>query len=419
MKKIITIATGTEILLGQTVDVDFSLIARGLAREGLFVTRHYVVGDDLVELKKVFLESLAQADVVILTGGLGPTTDDLTREMASDVLSLPLRMNEAVLDDIARKFESRGLEIPECAKLQALVLEGAEVITNGVGTAPGMYLNISKNHIFLLPGPPFEMQPMFEKDVLPRMKNLLEQKRFCVTTFKTFGIRESSVQEMIKKEFQAESNFLLGIGYCSSPEGVDVRISCSEDVWPSIRSLARRLEGVLEPWIFGKDEETLHEVVANLLMKQKKTLSIAESCTGGLICERLTRIPGISEVFKLGIVAYSNESKMNLLDIRSEDLSSHGAVSEVVALRMAEMIRRQGGTELGLAVTGIAGPGGSSSDKPVGLVWIAIHDGRKEWVRSFRFLGPRNVIQIKSAQASLDLVRRVLVGKRFASEEVS
>lgn len=419
MKKIVTIATGTEIMLGQTLDRDFNHMASKLAQFGHPIHRHYVVGDDFEELQKVFIEALDRSDILILSGGLGPTTDDLTRDVVSDVLRRPLSLNAYVLKGLVKKFEMRKLPFPESAKQQALVLEGAQVIPNKYGTAPGMYVEQDDKKIFLLPGPPHELIPMFDGYILPRIKEALDfSETFKFLTLRTFGIRESSVQELMNQAFKNYSDFLKGLGYCSAPAGVDVRIAAKQKDWEKILPFVNKVKEILKPWTYAHDDETLEEIVARLLISKGETLAVAESCTGGLFSERLTRVPGISKVFKLGIVTYSNESKINLLGVSAEDLKHEGAVSGIVASQMAQGILRKGASSIGLSITGIAGPSGGTVEKPVGLVWIGIHSGQGIKTLSHHFIGTREIIQFKASQAALDMLRRVLTGDRIDPEEV-
>lgn len=416
-----TIATGTELMLGLTADQDFQIMAARLGDSGIPITRHYVVGDNIKELEAVFGEAFNTADILIMTGGLGPTTDDLTRDIASKILKLPLHIDETVLADITKKFKRRGLELPESAKQQALILEEAHVIENRVGTAPGMHIESNGKNIFLLPGPPFEMQPMFEHYVLPFLKSKIDAgsvKHFL--ELRTFDIRESSVQELMNAEFKNEPEFLKGIGYCSSPRGVDVRIFYKQSEFEGIKPFYARLKKVLQPWLYAEGLKTLHEIIAELLISRNLSLSLAESCTGGLIAQRLTTVPGVSKVFKLGVVAYWNEAKNKILNVPETDTEKdQDGVSEAIALRMAEGVREKGNSHLGVSTTGIAGPGGGKPGKPVGLVWVGLSDGETSFAKSFEFVGTREVIQFKASQAALDTLRRYLLKNPSEAGEVS
>ncbi len=418
MKKIITISTGTELMLGYVIDQDFGFMAKEFAHLGCPVYRHYTVGDDFKELQKVFAEALSLADIIILSGGLGPTTDDLTREVVSSVLKRPLEMNKGILKDLKHKFHRRGLEVPPSNEKQALVLKGAEVIPNHFGTAPGMYIQEKRKKIFLLPGPPFELNPMFERNVKPVVQAAIKKDRLRFISFRTFGIRESDVQERMNKIFKDATKFLNGLGYTSSPHGVDVRVVGKKQSWDKLLPLIQRLRNDLKSWIYGLNRELMEEVVAKLLFQKKKTLAIAESCTGGLLAERLTSISGISQVFKLGVISYSNEAKQNILSVRSKTLQKFGAVSRETASEMALGVRAKAKSHLGVSITGIAGPTGGTSEKPVGLVWIGLADGKKTHVQEHHFLGSRDAIQFKASQAALDMVRRSLLGKDTAGKDV-
>jgi nicotinamide-nucleotide amidase len=415
-----TIATGTELMLGLTADQDFQLMAAQLGLSGIPISRHCVVGDDLNELETVFRQALNLADIVIMTGGLGPTTDDLTRDIASKILKRSLCVNEDVLNDITKKFTRRHLELPESAKQQALILDGAVVIPNRVGTAPGMHIEKDKKNIFLLPGPPFEMQSMFEGYVLPFLKSKVGKDHLThFLELRTFAIRESSVQELMNREFEKEPQFLKSIGYCSAPRGVDVRIFYKEAEFEKTRALYERLKKVLNPWLYAEGLRSLHEITAELLLKENLSLAVAESCTGGLIAHRLTAVPGISKVFKLGVVSYSNDSKTEVLGVPAIDIEKNGAVSEIVALRMAEGVRKKARSNLGISVTGISGPDGGTAEKPVGLIWIGLADEETVFTKSFQFVGTREVIQFKASQAVLDVLRRYLLKKPLEVEEIS
>ncbi len=418
MKKIITISTGTELMLGYVMDQDFGFMAKEFSKIGCPVYRHYTVGDDFKELQKVFAEALFLSDIVVLSGGLGPTTDDLTREVVSSVLKRPLEMNKTVLKDLKRKFHKRGLEVPLSNEKQALVLKGAKVISNHFGTAPGMYIQEKKKKIFLLPGPPFELNPMFERNVKAVIQAAIKKDRLRFISFRTFGIRESDVQERMSKIFKDAPKFLNGLGYTSSPHGVDVRVAGKERSWDKLFSFIQRLEKDLKEWIYGLNRESMEEIVAKLLFQKNKTLAIAESCTGGLLAQRLTSISGISKVFKLGVVSYSNEAKQNILGVRSKTLQKFGAVSQEVASEMALGVRKKARSDFGVSITGIAGPTGGSPEKPVGLVWIGLTDGKKTYVQEHHFLGSRDVIQFKASQAALDMLRRLLLHQNRANQEI-
>ncbi|MBI1883301.1 MAG: competence/damage-inducible protein A [Chlamydiae bacterium] len=408
MKKIVTIATGTELMLGKVQDQDFYLMAGWLSEVGIPLHRHVVVGDDDQDLKSVFSACVRFADIIILTGGLGPTTDDLTREVTSQVLNLPLKSNSKVLKDIQKKFHTRNLPLPKIAKAQALILKGAQVIWNKVGTAPGMFLEYQGKQIFLLPGPPYEMGPMFERDVLPRVKKFFGKGIFEFCTFKTYGIVESSVQELMNRTFRNDDPFLRSLGYVSAPSGVSVRVAIPQGKKRIFQERLKKIERALQPWLYGENNNSLHEVIANLLIKKNKQFTVAESCTGGLFSQRLTSVSGVSKIFRGGVVSYSNDSKKHFLGVDEKSLKKYGAVSEKVALEMAQGVCKEFKADLGLSITGIAGPEGGSPQKPVGLVWIGLSDGKKTTAKSFHFSGDRDTVRFKATQAAFDCVRRFL-----------
>lgn len=403
---IITIATGTELMLGQTLDRDFNFIARQVADLGYVIRRHYMVGDDVEELETVLSEALKIGDIVFLTGGLGPTTDDLTRNIVSKVLQRPLELRNDLLEGVQKKFRARGLEFPECARNQALILEGATAIPNDVGTAPGMHILIQEGakHLFLLPGPPYELIPMFTNDIVPKLRTILPPKPIQFFTVRTFGIPESSVQGLMIEYFKHDPDFLESIGYCAGMHGVDVRLALKKEEEARLRPYQEKIMEVLKPWTYGIGNDPLHEVVAQLLISKRRTIAIAESCTGGLFCERLTQVPGISASFRLGLVAYANEAKEEMLGVSRESLRRHGAVSEAVALEMAEGVRRKGKADFGFSITGIAGPEGGTKEKPLGLVWIGLSGEGFSQAKSYQFSGNREVIQFKATQAAFFLL---------------
>lgn len=404
--------------MGLTQDQDFPMIARNLAVMGLAVRRHYVVGDDAGELESVLKDALASSDVAIMIGGLGPTTDDLTREVASRATGRALRSRPRILARLIRKFKQRGLDFPPCGAQQALVLEGAEEIANRIGTAPGQFLECNGKWLFLLPGPPYELEPMLKHFVLPRLRRRPGIGRVKFITLRTFGLGESDVQEMMNGNFRDHPDFLAGIGYCSAPEGVDVRLKVEDGKTGKTRTarLVRRARKILTPWTYGVGEASLARIAAGLLIRNKKTLSVAESCTGGLVCRRLTAIAGISEVFKLGIIPYENRAKSSILGVPLRTLRRRGAVSGETARHMAVAARTRGRTSLGLSVTGIAGPAGSVRGKPVGLVWIGLAAQGMTKTRRYQFTGSREVIQMKASQAALDMLRREFMGMKGTDE---
>ncbi|HAX62292.1 MAG TPA: competence/damage-inducible protein A [Elusimicrobia bacterium] len=409
------ICIGSELLVG-TINTNGAYISEKLATIGLKVKREITVGDDFSELENAFSESFNRANIIILTGGLGPTFDDITREAVSKATGKKLVPNKDALKIISEFFEKKKLKMPKDNEKQAYILEGAEIIPNGLGTAPGQILEINGKIIILLPGPPREMKPMFEATVLPHLKKRFERGLLKIKVLHTVGLAESVVDEKIRKIVDVERTLEGGevsFSILAKHTGVDIKIIASGTdemlIDKTIQNLKKEFYNVLKNFIFGEDNQTLESVVGELLFKRRKTLSVAESCTGGLISHRLTNVAGSSMYFKEGVITYSDNSKKRLLGVKDETLNKYGAVSGDVAQEMAEGIKKISGTNFGISTTGIAGPKPSSTGKPVGLVFIALasNDGTK--IRQFQFTGSRAEIKDKIATAALDILRMNLI----------
>ncbi|PKM92820.1 MAG: competence/damage-inducible protein A [Elusimicrobia bacterium HGW-Elusimicrobia-4] len=409
------ICIGSELLIG-FANTNGAYISEKLATIGLKVNREITVGDDFSELENVFSEAINRCALVVATGGLGPTFDDITREVVSKATGKKLVSNKNVLKTISEFFEKKKIKMPKENEKQSYILEGAEIIPNGLGTAAGQILEINNKIIILLPGPPREMKPMFENTVLPYLKERFEKGLLKIKTLHTVGLAESVVDEKIRKIVALEKELEGGevsFTILAKHTGVDIKISVSGTdemlIDKTIQNLKAEFYDVLKDSIFGEDNQTLESVVGELLLKKRKTLSVAESCTGGLISHRLTNVAGSSMYFKESVVTYSDFSKKRLLGVKDETLNKYGAVSGEVAQEMAEGIKKTSGTNFGISTTGIAGPKPSSTGKPVGLVFIALasNDGTK--VQQFQFTGSRAEIKDKIANAVLDILRKRLV----------
>ena len=405
------INTGSELLLGLVTNTHLAYLAGELAPCGITVSRQVCVPDG-PPIREALDRALDRADLIFATGGLGPTTDDLTREAAAELLNLPLEPNEEILSGIRERFARRGLPMAERVARQAMVPVGAEVLSNSHGTAPGLYFPSSvlgsrrARHLFLLPGPPRELRPMMSDYVLPKLHAVLSPSSFreC-RIYRLTGIGESQVEERIGEKIEARGD--LEVGYCARPSEVDFRLigtkETLDDVEPSI------LASIGE-WIYSQGEN-LESAVVRILQKQHATLAIAESCTGGDLADRITDVPGASEVFLAGFVTYANEAKQNALDVPAVLLAAHGAVSEPVAVAMAEGARRKSGARCALSTTGVAGPGGGTASKPVGTVFIALAaEGHPTTVRRCLFPLDRKTFKHMTTSAALDLLRRHLLG---------
>ncbi len=403
--------TGTELLLGNTLNTHGAWIGRALFQLGLRVARQTTVPDGAA-IRDALAEIITRADAVIVTGGLGPTSDDITREMTADVLGLELNEDESALRTLEDYFTRRNREMAKVNRKQAMIPVGGEVLPNPNGTAPGVYLPPHSNRqsacaVFLLPGPPGEMQPMFTEQVLPRLKHLAGIANPPVMVeLKFTGIGESDLHERVDAELAAVEG--LEYGYCARLGEVDVRLIGKDKVVALARNiLLPRLTG----YLVSEDGSTLEEVIIRLLRQRGWTMAVAESCTGGLICSRLTDVPGASEVFTHGFITYANRAKTGLLGVDASALQSHGAVSREVAEQMAQGALRASGADVACAVTGIAGPGGGTPEKPVGTVWVAV--ATNNGCHANHHFIPRERIAFKQAvsQLALDAVWKMVAAR--------
>lgn len=411
------ICIGSELLLG-FINTNNAYISERIGSIGLKVARETVVGDNFEELKNVFAEALSRSDIIIATGGLGPTFDDITREVVSKVLNKKLVFNKEVMKSISEHFARRSPagKIPKSNDKQAYILEGAEVLQNSMGTAPGQIMESDGKIIVLLPGPPSEIRPMFESSVLPYLKTRFGKGILKVKTLHTTGLAESAVNDKIKKIVDIERELEGGeiaFTILASPAGVDIKITASGLdemlIDKTIKNIKEEFYGILTRDIYGEDSQTLEGVVGEMFIRKRKTLAVAESCTGGLIAHRITNVAGSSLYFKEAVVTYSDISKKRILGVKEETLNKYGAVSKETAHEMAEGIKKIAGTNFGLSTTGIAGPKPSSTGKPVGLVYIAAASDKDITVKQFNFTGTRTDIKTRIAAAALDILRRSLL----------
>ncbi|NPV72212.1 MAG: competence/damage-inducible protein A [Pelotomaculum sp.] len=407
------IFTGTELLLGHILNSHAQYLGMQLSGMGIEVVLHTTVGDDRERMSRAFREAIERSDLIIITGGLGPTTDDLTMETVASVLGLPLVLDERSLAAIEEVYQRRGLALTEGAKKQAYFPEGAAVLPNTRGTAPGALIEKDGKIILILPGPPHELTAMFENSALPFLSE--KAGKGAVMRYKVFkltGITESMVQEKLK-DLGGQGN--PEIAYMAKPGEIQVRIQAragnSELAQKMVDELADKIRPRLEEYIFGCGEETLEGVVGKLLLEKRLSLSVAESCTGGLIAARLTDIPGSSEYFKGGVVAYSNEMKKEILGVPQDILEQHGAVSRETAVAMAEGMRRMAGSDLSIGVTGIAGPGGGTEKKPRGLVYISLSYAGGAVCHEYLFPGERPSVRQFTANTAMNILRRYLLTK--------
>ena len=419
---------GSELLTPGRQDTNAAYLIDQLASLGILVIHRATIPDDRRAIAEAAEQALARSDLVIATGGLGPTSDDVTREGFGDALSLALRVDAGILETIRRRFERRGIAMPEVNRKQAEVLEGAEILANAVGTAPGLWLTVptagtpgrlaAAKEVILLPGPPPELHSVFETHVLGRLARLAASAKGIVyVTQRLFvaGLPESVVEERIGAIYREIENPRTTI--LASPGQVEIHLvakaGTASEASATNEALASKIRVVLGNHIFSEAGESLEEVVGRLLAERSLSLAVAESCTGGLITHRLTEVAGSSRYVERGFVTYSNASKVELLGVDAELIRSHGAVSPEVAESMARGARTRAGTDIAIAVTGIAGPSGGTAEKPVGLVFIAVCDEGACLVH--RFLFPGNRVQVKrwSSQMALDLLRWRLLGEEI------
>ncbi len=405
------INTGTELLLGNVINTHLKFLAEALFPLGLRIERQVTVPDGSA-IREAVEETLGRSEIVFVTGGLGPTTDDVTREVVAELLGLTLVHDPEIMRAIEERFARRALKMSPRNRRQAQRPVGAVVLTNPHGTAPGLYFppldqGASRRtpHIFLLPGPPRELKPMFTDQVVPVLQKLLPSPAaFAMNSYRLAGVGESGVEELVGEPLLALG---LEVGYCARPGEVDLRLIGAPELLTQAREIVLEKLGAQ---VVSQDSRALEKVIVDLLTDRTETLAIAESCTGGLLANRVTNVPGASAVFTQGFVTYANEAKTRALGVEQVLLAEHGAVSAQVAAAMAEGARAVSGADHALATTGIAGPGGGSEAKPVGTVFIALATklGPTQ-VERHRFQSERETFKDLAAQTALDLLRRKLV----------
>ena len=407
------ITVGTELLLGQIIDTNASWIAQRLAEAGIDLYYKTTVGDNAGRIEAALRQALSRADVLITTGGLGPTEDDLTRDVVAAVLGRPLHLDSDVLARIEQRFAHRKIPMSENNRKQAMVPEGAEVLHNPNGTAPGLFLREGGRCVACMPGVPAEMKPMLTGQVIPQIREVFGiRSRIVSRVLKMCGISESKVDQAIGDYFREMRNPTIGI--LAHAGEIHVRLTCKGEDPAEITRMLDALEGKvrlrLGALVFGRDEEKIEALVGQLLRARGATLAVAESCTGGLIASRLTDVAGSSDYFERGMVTYSTAAKQHLLGVPRELIGNSGVVSLDVVRVMADGVRRRSGTTFGLATTGIAGPSGGTSERPVGLVCVALAWEGGDIAREYRFHGGRELIKYRAAQMALEMLRRHLLG---------
>lgn len=406
------VAVGSELLDPLRRETNGAYVTGGLRSIGVDVLARTTVADDAAWLEQAFRQALSRADVVIATGGLGPTADDLTREAAARAAGRALKRDAGLLEALEARFARFGRVMAPVNAQQADLIDGATSLPNARGSAPGQYLDHEGRLLFLLPGPPGEMQPMFDGQVLPIVRERAGGRALVTRVLKIASMGESDVEQVVAPLYKTFENprttILGGAGQTElhlTGEGAD-----EAEAGARVEELAAGIRGLLPGRIYSEDGRDLAEVVAALLTERQVSLALAESCTGGLVAARITAVPGSSAFFEGGYVTYSNRAKVDLLGVDPSVLERHGAVSEETARAMADGVRRATGSDLAVAITGIAGPTGATEDKPVGLVFLALAGDGVDRVRRAQFPGERDRVRAQAAQAALEMVRRALLG---------
>jgi len=402
------VCIGTELLLGHVVNSNASYIARKLAMLGIDHYFQITVGDNPQRLSSTIRTALNRSDIVITTGGLGPTIDDITAKVIAKTIDRKLILERVILKDIADYFRRQNKKIPKDSLRQALIPEGAKWLKNPFGTAPGLIIEQGSKILIALPGPPREMNPMVLDYVVPYLKSKSKAEQVLKSkSLRLTGLIEAKVNQKVKDLLKLSGPVQVGI-YARLGE-VELKIMAKAKNEKTADAEIKKLEKIVRKrfgsFLYGADDETLESVVGNLLAKRKKTVAVAESCSGGLIASLITNISGASDYFKGGIVAYSNDSKIKNLDVPANIIKENGAASPQVAKKMALGIKNKANATIGIGVTGIAGPKGATKKKPVGLVFIALSMKKKTNCRQFNFSGTRTEVKLQTAQAALNMLR--------------
>ncbi len=414
--KIELICVGTELLEGK-LNTNVSYIGEKVFSLGFGVDRATTIGDSKSQIERAFTEAISRSDVIISTGGLGPTFDDLTVECVSSVLAKKTTLSVNVFKKIETHFQERNIQMPLVNKKQAYIIEGAKIIENKIGTAPGQIIELKdpQKIIFLLPGPPRELHPMFESTVAPFLRKH-ETKLRKSSVIHVFGLSESAVETRIQKIISDEKivdKGMVNFAILAHQGIIDIKITASASdellIDETLHNLKKEFSDALEGFIYGYDSETLESVVGLLLLKNKLTLSVAESCSAGMLSSKIANISGSSHYFLEGFIVYSDASKIKRLGVNAETIEKYGAVSRETADEMLEGLKKMTSSYCGLSVTGIAGPSAETSEKPVGVVYIGVHTPISKSINEFRFSGTRNEIREKACLSALDILRKELL----------
>lgn len=414
MNKVSIISIGDELLIGQTINTNAAYIGEKLTSIGYEVIRNFTVGDNKEDIIQTLSDAELISDFIFITGGLGPTHDDITRTCIIEYFKTDLVFDEQTFERIKKLFERRKIQMPEINREQAIVPRIARVIPNDYGTAPGYDITKDGKRFFVMPGVPYEMRGMMENTILPDLKKYIQSKNIFYNQkiLYTTGIPESALYsrlEDLKPLFNE-----VKVAFLPSQFGVKIRLSMRSNNeqlnLEKIKSLEEKIRERVGEFIYTDEDLSLEEVIGKILTEKKLKIAVAESCTGGLICNRITNIPGSSNYFERGVVSYSNEAKIQILGVNPETIKNFGAVSEQTAIEMARGVRKISNAAIGISTTGIMGPTGATETKPVGLVYIGYSDGEKEFAKQFNFADNRVRNKERTSQAALDILRRALMG---------
>jgi len=407
--EIITI--GDEILTGHTVDTNAAFIAQQLTEAGFIIRHKSSVGDSVEAMEEEFRLAWKRSQIVIVTGGLGPTDDDLTKRAIVKLFKRNLVYHEEILEQIKERYRLRGIEMPAINQNQALLPQGARFFPNKHGSAVGICIAEEGKIFIALPGVPMEMKQMITDEVMPYLRSLKTGNTLVIRKIRTTGIVESRIAELISANIKFD--FGVRLAYLPSVRGVDLRVMATggteAESLDKARAVERQIDTLCEKYIYGKGDETLEGTVGKLLAAEQKWLAVAESCTGGMLGETITSVPGSSAYFRGGVLAYANEVKINQLGVSERIIEKHGAVSEECAMAMATGARKLFDTDCALSITGIAGPDGGTDEKPVGLVYIGLANHKTATARKFQFGSNREAIRIRAVYAALEFLRRELL----------
>ena len=405
------IAVGSELLTPSRIDTNSLFLTRKLNQHGIEVIRKTIIGDDRERLAHEIRRARAGAGIVIMTGGIGPTLDDISREAASDALGRDLRFDAEIMKQIEARILRVRREMAPINRRQAYILDGAEVLPNARGTAPGQWYEDDQGILMLLPGPPREIEPLFEEQCEPRLAKIGSRHHYYTACLRVAGLPESEVDQRVAPIYSAEQRVATTI--LASPGDIQLHMRAQAESLAEAREIAealsRKVEAELGSAVFSRRNESLQAVVLGLLEERGLSLAVAESCTGGMMAEKLTSVPGSSKAFLGGFVTYSEQAKIDWLGVQAETIRAHGVVSEPVAREMAEGARRRAGASIGIATTGVAGPGGGTETTPTGTVFVAVADGSGVETGSLRIGGERDRVRLWATQSALNRLRRRLL----------